>query len=542
MARVDSLPNGAKELLQAGSAIEREFSYELIKKVTGFPEKELISDLSALKDAELLYERGIYPQSTYIFKHALTREVVYDSILSKKRKQLHDKIGNAIEELPRGDIGDYYGLLAVHFLSSEHHEKAAHYSSLAAKKARKSGAFDDAITYGKRRIVCLEKLSRIENVQREIIEARTTLGMFYNQTQDFVSSKEIVEPIVEMAFQHANKKRIAQIYTIIGTYIWAVEENFPKAKERLEEAVKFARDSNDLVSLVMANHFLGHMHSDDCEFDKALYHLEKGLEITSAANVTWAIAAHKGCIARTVHYFQGNIERSHQASLEAVKLAEKSGDIYSKGEAYVSLGCSYFGKGFLDEAERHLLKGSDLCGRLNLILLEAFGRFCLGEVYFQGEKYEESMDQYSKAISILEVSGILSSLRDLSKIGVARAEVMNNEKDIDLESLYGYVHQNKMRLLGGSMRRYISEILLNLDELHMDAAEDWIKKAIETDKGNNLRGWHLAWDYVLYAEVLKRKGDLLKAKENLNTALETYKMCGADGWVNKAEGELAAFS
>ena len=92
MARVDHLPEGAREVLRTGSVIEREFSHELIRKVTGLPEQELLSNLSTLRDAELLYERGIYPNSTYIFKHALTREVVYDSILTKKRKQIHEKI------------------------------------------------------------------------------------------------------------------------------------------------------------------------------------------------------------------------------------------------------------------------------------------------------------------------------------------------------------------------------------------------------------------------------------------------------------------
>ena len=89
MARVDLLPEGSKKLLQIGSVIEREFSYELIKRVTGLSQDELLSTLSILKDSELIYERGIYPQSNYLFKHALTREVVYDSILVKKRKELH---------------------------------------------------------------------------------------------------------------------------------------------------------------------------------------------------------------------------------------------------------------------------------------------------------------------------------------------------------------------------------------------------------------------------------------------------------------------
>jgi predicted ATPase len=94
MARVDSLPEGAKEVLQTGSVIEREFTYDLIKRVKALPEQELLSHLSVLKDSELLYERGIYPEAIYIFKHALTRDVVYESILTRKKKNLHEKIGN----------------------------------------------------------------------------------------------------------------------------------------------------------------------------------------------------------------------------------------------------------------------------------------------------------------------------------------------------------------------------------------------------------------------------------------------------------------
>ena len=99
MARVDSLPEETKEFLQTGSVVEREFSFELIKKVTGLSDETLVSILSILKDAELLFERGILPQATFIFKHALTREVLYDSILTRKRKTLHRKIGDAIENL-----------------------------------------------------------------------------------------------------------------------------------------------------------------------------------------------------------------------------------------------------------------------------------------------------------------------------------------------------------------------------------------------------------------------------------------------------------
>jgi len=88
MARVDSLTDGAKEVLQTGSVIEREFSYEIIKNLMPLPEQDLLSRLSVLKDSELLYERGIFPQSVYVFKHALTREAVYTTLLHKRRVEI----------------------------------------------------------------------------------------------------------------------------------------------------------------------------------------------------------------------------------------------------------------------------------------------------------------------------------------------------------------------------------------------------------------------------------------------------------------------
>ncbi|MBL7177515.1 MAG: hypothetical protein ISS66_16965 [Desulfobacteraceae bacterium] len=84
-------------------------------------------------------------------------------------------------------------------------------------------------------------------------------------------------------------------------------------------------------------------------------------------------------------------------------------------------------------------------------------------------------------------------------------------------------------------------ILLNIDDQHMAEAEEWINKAIEADTRYGMM-WHLGRDYALYAELNKRKSDQSKAKENLTKAIEILKECGADGWVEKYEKELAAIS
>ena len=69
--------------------------------------------------------------------------------------------------------------------------------------------------------------------------------------------------------------------------------------------------------------------------------------------------------------------------------------------------------------------------------------------------------------------------------------------------------------------------------------KEWIKKAIEADNRNGMIWWHLGRDYALYAELFKRKRDQSKAKENLNKAIDIFKECGADGWVEKYEKDLA---
>jgi len=539
MARVDSLPEGAKDVLQTGSVIEREFSYELIKRVTGLPDQELLSHLSVLRDSELLYERGIFPQSTCIFKHTLTREVVYDSILTMKKKKLHEVIGNAAEDLYKENIEEHYEVLAGHFIYSENYEKGAEYSRLAGKKAEKSASLNDAISYVQKRIACLEKLPVTDDVQKKIVDARTALGLYISQLNHPAEAKEAIDPIIGLAIRIDYKRRLSQIYTIIGVYNLYVQEEFPKALKHLEEAIRISDETNDILSSVLARLWLGVALSLTCEFEKASYYLEKALDITTVAKNVWGISTMKATLSYWVYNLQGMVNLGYQTSDEAMRIAEESGGTYLKATAYLTHGISCLYKGFFEEAKEHLLKAVDFCEKINLLIWNASDHNQLGETYFDLGEYQKSKDHYSKAIWILEHGRFSRSFISLNKICLARAKVMNSERDIDLESLYGYVNENKLRVNDGQLRRYIGEILLNIDDQHMNEAEDWIRKAIEADKSNGMM-FYLGTDHALYAELLNRRGDKSKAKENLTKAIDILKECGADGWVNKYEEQLAS--
>jgi tetratricopeptide (TPR) repeat protein len=540
MARVDSLPEKAKEMLQTGSVIEREFSYELISRVTSLPEKELLSYLSVLKDSELLYERGIYPQSIFIFKHALTREVVYDSILAKRKKKLHEEIGNAIEELYKENLSEYYEMLAEHFIKSENYKKGAEYSRLAARKAQKAASFRDAIIHSEHRTYCLEKLPRNEDVEKNIVDSRLTLGLYNIQSSYFNEGKEAIEPILDLVVKYGDKRRLSQIYTVLGTHSF-VQEDYPKAFQYLEEALKIAEESKDFVTLWVASHWMGHALAENCEFEKALVCLERDLQISTFANIPWSISIMKSCIAMTVHCLEGKVDLAYQTSHEGLKLAEESGDTFSKAEAYTSCGYSSLFKGFFDQAESYLMQGIAFSERINYSTMSMVAYIWLGITYFEQGQYQKSQEYYNKFISACEQRKIWPSKNNLGKILLAVAKVMNNDRAINLDVLREGAEQNKVKYLDGYMAGLIGEILMNIDDNHISESEHWIQKAIEADQRNGTMHF-LGQNYALYADLFKRKGDRLKAKENLDKAIEISKECGSDGLVIKYEKELATLS
>ena len=537
MARVDSLPETAKEVLQTGSVIEREFSYPLIKRIMNLPEQELLSQLSVLKDSELLYERGIYPQSNYIFKHALTREVVYDSILAKRKKKLHEEIGNTIEELYKDNLSEHYEVLSGHYLLSENYSKSAEYSRLAGRKAEKTASFNDAIAYAKTRVASLERLTRTGDIEKQIIDARTVLGLYIAQMNYFVEAKEAIDPIIDLATKHDYKRRLCQIYTILGTYYWSGEENYPEAFKAFEEALKISEEGKDIVSLVLASSWFGYALGANCEFERAIKFLQRAIDINVAAKTFWGIAITKSNLAYFSHWYHGRIDLQFKTSNDGLQIAEESGDIYSKAIAYTSHGTSCYGKGLLEEAEKYVLKGLEFCERINISGWDGIAEYTLGDIHYEVENFQRSKEHYEKGIWAFERNRLFPSWVGWGKVASTRSKVKNKEKDVNLESLYAHSRNNKVKVAEGWIQRYIGEILLNIDDRHMSESEHWIQKAIEADQRNRVM-FQLGKDYALYAELFKRKGDRPKARENLGKAIEIFKECGADGWAEKAEKDL----
>ncbi len=539
MARVDRLPDQAKAVLQAGSVIEREFSHDLIRKVTGLPEAELLAHLSALKDAELLYERGVYPQTSYIFRHALTREVVYGSVLARRRRELHRQIGTAIEEIDKDDLADHYEVLSEHFLQSEDYPKAAEYFRRAARKAEKSASLQDASAHARKRVLCLEKSPQAGDSGKDLVDARTALGLYLAQLMHLVEARTAVEPVSQLARERGHRKRFCQIQTVLGTYHLFVEEDFPKAFEAYEEAHQIATDEKDVITLVLASYWLGCAQSLNCDFEKARNSFQRAIEITIAARNLSGIATMKANLAYGYCFFQGRINSLTELSSEALRIAQQSCDPIAMAQSHVTCGTACWTKGCLKDATNHLLEGKNLCERIGFHAWNGMACAHLAEIYFQMEDYRKSRECYDQAQRFWQRVSLYPSFVRWAHLGVARCAVMLGERHVNLESLRAISEKNKMKVAAGWISRHLGDLLLNLGDSHLIEAEHWIQKAIETEERNGMR-FDLGLDYALYAEFFKREGDRTKVQENLGKAIEILRQCGADGWVEKYERELVA--
>src|SRR5262249_50234143 len=138
-ARIDRLPDDTKRLLQVASVLGREFSMRLLNAMWDEPDS-LETHMRRLTRLEFVYEQAWEPNPTYAFKHAVTREAAYTSLLESRRHLLHAKVGQPLETLNADRLDEVTELLAHHFALSADDERAVDYAIRAAERAQKRWA------------------------------------------------------------------------------------------------------------------------------------------------------------------------------------------------------------------------------------------------------------------------------------------------------------------------------------------------------------------------------------------------------------------
>ena len=215
MARIDRLPEASKTALQIASVIGREFTARLVERVAAL-ERDAPQALGELRTVELIYEKARSPELEYMFKHALTHDVAYESLLRQKRRELHRRTGQVIEELYADRLPEFYETLAFHFTRGESWEQAVDYLLKSALKARAS--FD----YPEGSRLCaeaIEVLQRNRGAPAELARANEILGDLESLQGRLDPANQAYEQALELLGDPAGRRRLGNKTHRPGTVV-----------------------------------------------------------------------------------------------------------------------------------------------------------------------------------------------------------------------------------------------------------------------------------------------------------------------------------
>jgi class 3 adenylate cyclase/tetratricopeptide (TPR) repeat protein len=278
-ARIDRLEENLKKIMQVASVIGREFAFRILQTIIGMRE-ELKAHLLNLQGLEFIYEKSLFPELEYIFKHALTQEVAYNSLLSNRRKEIHQRIGKAIEELYAESLEEFYEVLAYHYTKGEDPAKACHYLTLSGNKATRNHALREAYTFYKEAIRLFNTLLETEENKKKCIEVIVLMrvpAMLLGYPEDSLTFFQQGE---RLAKELGDTRRLAGFYSSMGSY-YTHAGNHSMAFKYTEEALRLSRKNNEKGwegwSWIGLGRILG--RSEPRQMDKAEECFFKGLEI-----------------------------------------------------------------------------------------------------------------------------------------------------------------------------------------------------------------------------------------------------------------------
>ena len=318
-ARIDRLAEAPKRTLQLASVIGREFTRRLVDRLAEVRERteDFLRELTAL---ELILERRRFPELAYMFKHALTQDVAYASLLVQRRKDLHGLIGRAIEELYRDRLPEHFEILAYHFSRAEDWDRAFDYLVKAAEKATRAFGLRQALDLYAEALAGAAR--RREPVPPATVMAlhRARADLFFG-IGEFVRSREAAEDLLEVARRGGDRAREAEALVQIAAALqWA--EDFPSALERSRQAIEIAEAVGAPAPLGFGLYIRGYLHALNARLDAAEADVGRALEIGRAVGDPnrQALALHFLALRRS---WQGEYRPSLERGDEGVRIARE---------------------------------------------------------------------------------------------------------------------------------------------------------------------------------------------------------------------------
>ena len=279
-SRIDRLPPDEKDLLQTLAVIGRAFAVTLLKQVVTKPPEELDRILSDLQLAEFIYEQPAFPDSEYVFKHALTQEVAYNSILTARRRILHERIAEAMEVLFVDNLDRHFAEVAYHYSRSGNIDKAVEYLGRAAEQDFRLSAHKEGVVRLASALEMLGTLPESSDRDRRELELRVALGPLLMATRGWSA------PEVESTYTRALElcKRVDDSPRLFLTLrgLWEYYEargELEKAEDLSLRLFGLAECSNDTGLLLVAHDVFADTAFWTGDLLRASEHSERGFAL-----------------------------------------------------------------------------------------------------------------------------------------------------------------------------------------------------------------------------------------------------------------------
>jgi class 3 adenylate cyclase/tetratricopeptide (TPR) repeat protein len=274
-ARIDRLGPAEKDLLQTLAVIGKEFPLGLIRYVAAKPNETLLPLLSSLQLGEFVYEQPAAPEPDFTFKHALTQEVAYESILSERRKAIHERAAAGIEAIFASQMDDHLDELANHYWRSGNLSKAVEFLERAARRAHLRSAYEEAERHLKNAISLIAELPDSAERSRREVALRVQYGSIFVATHGFAGS-ELEAELVRARELLREVGESPEILMVLTT-IWGVESSrgqFQNAVTTANRMLAIADTIGDQEAIAGSHHAIAASEMWRGNFAVALDHFE----------------------------------------------------------------------------------------------------------------------------------------------------------------------------------------------------------------------------------------------------------------------------
>ena len=547
-ARIDRLPTEDKQLLQTASVIGKDVPFVLLHAVAEMAEDAVHRGLTHLRAAEFLYETRLFPDPEYTFKHALTHEVTYGTLLQDRRKALHARIVGAIERCFPDRLSEHVERLAHHAVRGEAWEQAVTYLQQAGVKALPRSANREAVGCFEQALTALQHRPETRETLEQSIDLRFDLRTALFPLGEFERIAGYLREAEGLARTLDDRRRLGQMSVYLCHNLW-ITGHPTEALGFGQNALALAESLSDAPLRVTGHLYLGAACLGTGDYGQAADLLRNVLQLlegdlSQRSRAQWQRFGQTGfpaVIARGhltwVLADRGEFEEGIAHGQEGLRLAEAFDDPYSLAFACWRLAHLQIIRGDLSHAIGLLERGVALSSEWNLTLFSVGNAGSLGYAYALSGRVAEAIPLLEHAVSAIETmgSGAYQSLF-LMYLGGAYALDDRLEDALDLaRRAMTLARERGQRGYEAWALRLLAEVTARrVPPEHADGHyREALALADELGMGPLVAHCHLG-----LGKLYRRRDKRDDAREQLTTATTMYREMDMRFWLERAQAEM----